>query len=280
MSTSALIALIHQASVTSGVTSTVPGTSSSARAFGHADDAGPQLAADARAQRAPTCRSCARSPRRRRDAERCASSRASSTSPSGRWKRSSRRARRRRRRRAGGSATSRRPVGRAGAGAPARRGSPPATRRQRRAVADRRGQPVEERAEQLVDARATRRARARRRSAPRAWTSHASSSGPGGITARRRRCSAALEVRERAVALEVARPGQDEVGPADREALEHRHREHASAALSASSRTPGPQRPRPRRRPAGPDRLVPRLAHSSAAAHGRARRRVRSSRRR
>ena len=42
---------------------------------------------------------------------------------------------------------------------------------------------------------------------------------------------AALEVDEGAVALEVARAGQDEVGPADGEALEHRDREHALGLL-------------------------------------------------
>ena len=42
---------------------------------------------------------------------------------------------------------------------------------------------------------------------------------------------ATLEVDEGAVALEVARAGQDEVGPADGEALEHRDRDHALGLL-------------------------------------------------
>ena len=51
------------------------------------------------------------------------------------------------------------------------------------------------------------------------------------MTVRRRRWSAALEVDHRAVALEVARPGEDEVGPADGEALEQRDRDHGLGVL-------------------------------------------------
>ena len=140
-----------------------------------------------------------------------------------------RRARPRARRRAAGSATSRRPVAAAAAlGAPAARSSPPA--RQCRLLADL----AEGRPPKQLETRAktpTRRARARRRSA------RASFDEPGELVGRRRddraaqALQAALEVDVRAVALEVARPGQHEVGPADAKLLEHRDRDHRLGAL-------------------------------------------------
>ncbi len=90
-------------------------------------------------------------------------------------------------------------------------------------------------------ARRPRRTRVRRRRAPRprrrrraaygatstsnraaSCEIHSSSSGQGGSTVRREPLQPALEVDERAVALEVARARQDQVGPAGGEPAEHR----------------------------------------------------------
>ena len=51
------------------------------------------------------------------------------------------------------------------------------------------------------------------------------------MTARRRRCTRPSRFIERAVALEVARRREDEVGPADGELVEHRDRDHALRLL-------------------------------------------------
>ena len=80
---------------------------------------------------------------------------------------------------------------------------------------------------------------------------------------------AALEVDRRAVALEVARAGQDEVGPADGEALEHRRsRSRRRRARRARARS-GRRRPRRPRRSAADAARVGGLvvgggAHASA----------------
>ena len=88
------------------------------------------------------------------------------------------------------------------------------------------------------------------------------------MTARRRRCSRALEVHQRPVALEVARRGEDEVGPADGEAVEHRDRDHALARARRARAPTGRLRPRRRRRSRSP--IGSGFASSSSAAAAQA----------
>ena len=61
--------------------------------------------------------------------------------------------------------------------------------------------------------------------------SHSSSSGHGGRDRAAQPLEPALEVDERAVALEGARARQDEVGPTGGEAVEHRDRDHRVGLL-------------------------------------------------
>ena len=86
---------------------------------------------------------------------------------------------------------------------------------------------------------------------------------------------AALEVDEGAVALEVARAREDEVGPADGEALEHRDRDHdlgllgeradggvGGGLVARDDQQADRLRVRPRRRPSSPPRRRRRRARS------------------
>ena len=137
------------------------------------------------------------------------------------------RARRPGRRRAAGSGRGAGPSPRLGAagasdrlGRPRSRPAAPHARRPRRTESRRRRSPRPPRT------RATGTARARRRSAPPASRDPGELVGCGRDDGAAQALDAALEVDVRAVALEVARPRQDEVGPAGGEAVEHRDHEH------------------------------------------------------